>query len=190
MVTRYSSWVRRSFRWPLAAREGKRARIPAGQPGQLPASTCKLAQVLRCCFLRLPLAHTPAPSRSPTPLHNSLRVDCLPPSGAHLGNRISRTSLANDGRQTRRGGGAHAGPKDGAQTRASTSTTRDRFAPTPFLPWELNPHGILMGPQGQAAWAARRPPMTMEKPSNECIGPASFCSAASLLCFALLCCRC
>lgn len=67
--------------------------------------------------------------------------------------------------------------------------TRDRFAPTrqrrpafPVSALVLNPHGILMGPQGQAAWAARRPPMTMDKPSR-CIGPASFrcCKLALLL---------
>lgn len=55
------------------------------------------------------------------------------------------------------------GPKDGAQT----GLTRDRFAPTPenarlaSFCLGASPHGLTWGPQGQAAWAGRRPPMTL-----------------------------
>lgn len=165
-------------------------------PGSLQASQASFLQAPASCPGALGAAFSASTrphTRPPVgrPLHNSLRVDCLPPSGAHLGNRISRTSLANDGRQTRRGGGAHAGPKDGAQTRASTSTTRDRFAPTPE---DARLSSLCLGakPSRDPHGAPRPSRLGCQETADDhgqaeqCIGPASFCSAAGVLGFALL----
>lgn len=169
----------------MAACSQRGRKGPGSLPGQ-PAS-CKHLQAAQVLLLSPP---PPAHARPPVrrPLHNSLRVDCLPPSGAHLGNRISRPASPMTAARLDAEVGHMLGPRMGHR-QGLDKQTRDRFAPTPKNA-RLASFCLGAKPSRDPHGAPRPSRLGCQETADDhgqaeqWIGPASFCCCK----LALLCC--